>query len=129
MSEWFEPALRPYVHYMPVASTLANLSDAVRWLRAHDAEAQQIASRAAAQMGSLLRVGSLTHYMARLYTRYASLYRDGHRVEALVRRLRRAGGTVRFRCHPHLDGAGGGAVTSYVAPHRDIITLHNIVSS
>ena len=45
--EWFEPLLVPYVHYVPVSSTLHNLSDAVRWVRAHQAQARAIARRRA----------------------------------------------------------------------------------
>ena len=36
---WYEAALRPYVHYVPVDANLRNLSDAVRWARQNDAQA------------------------------------------------------------------------------------------
>ena len=34
MIEWWEATLRPWVHYVPVSSTLHNLSHAVLWVRA-----------------------------------------------------------------------------------------------
>uniref|UniRef100_A0A7S0S4H2 Glycosyl transferase CAP10 domain-containing protein n=1 Tax=Chlamydomonas leiostraca TaxID=1034604 RepID=A0A7S0S4H2_9CHLO len=43
--EFYYSALQPYVHYMPVAPDLSDLPAVLRWLRAHDKEAQAMAAR------------------------------------------------------------------------------------
>jgi len=72
--EWFEPLLEPWQHYVPVSSTLHNLSAAVRWAREHDAQARAIAARAAALMQRLLAPQVLVRYQTLLFRGYAALY-------------------------------------------------------
>ena len=59
ITEWWEPLLQPFVHYVPVASTLANLSDAVLWVRAHQDAARAIARDAGALLEA--RVHTMPH--------------------------------------------------------------------
>ena len=52
---WYEAALRPYEHYVPLDAAFANLSEAVAWAREHDGAAQAIvlaANRAVTQWTS-----------------------------------------------------------------------------
>ena len=42
-SEFFDPWLRPYEHFIPVAPDLSDLVSKIEWARAHDDEAKQIA--------------------------------------------------------------------------------------
>lgn len=35
VTEWFEPLMQPYVHFVPVSSKLVNLSNAVRHAHTH----------------------------------------------------------------------------------------------
>lgn len=114
VTEWFEPLLQPWRHYVPTASTLRNLSDAVDWLRAHDAEARLMATEAAALVHRVMRVNALAYYMEELFVGYASLYRDSSRVPALLRRLRRNGSVARVECDEH-----GGEVECAFAPLRE----------
>ena len=73
ITEWWEPLLVPFVHYVPVSSTLHNLSDAVRWVRAHQAQARAIARDAAALVEAVLSPHALAAYFAHLLRGYAAL--------------------------------------------------------
>jgi hypothetical protein len=45
---WYESLLQPWVHYVPVAGDLSDLDERIQWCLEHDAECQQIATRARA---------------------------------------------------------------------------------
>lgn len=45
---WFQPFLRPMVHYVPVQYDLSDLQERIDWLVSHDTEAKQIAEAALA---------------------------------------------------------------------------------
>ena len=75
--EWFEPLLKPFVHYVPVSSTLHNLSKAIRWAREHDAEARRIANAGVRRMRELSSVRAMAYYQAQVFRHYARLYRRG----------------------------------------------------
>jgi len=87
VGEWFEPLLRASEHYMPVASDLSNISEAVLWLRSHDAEARRMARAASEAAGRFLSTAALTAYMEALTVGYARLYRDAATVPTLLARL------------------------------------------
>jgi hypothetical protein len=42
-SLWFEPALVPWKHYVPVCEDLSDLHDIIEWCKMHDDECKQIA--------------------------------------------------------------------------------------
>lgn len=71
--EWWEPLLAPYVHYVPVASDLANLSAAVQWVRTHPDEAAAIARRAGELVERVLSTAALAEYAAVVLEGYAAL--------------------------------------------------------
>ena len=71
--EWWEPLLVPYVHYVPVASDLANLSAAVQWVRTHPDEAAAIARRAGELVERVLSTAALAEYAAAVLEGYAAL--------------------------------------------------------
>ena len=72
--EWFEPLLVPWVHYIPVSSTLHNLSEAVHWVRAHPSMALQIAEAGAELMEDVASSPALTAYTARLFHGFATMF-------------------------------------------------------
>ena len=74
VSEWWEPALRPWVHYVPLSSTLHNLSDAVEWVIAHPLEAQGIAAAAGRLVEGLFSTSSLVTFSVALLRGYASVF-------------------------------------------------------
>jgi hypothetical protein len=45
--DWFHQFLKPWVHYIPVASDLSDLEDRWKWAEAHPKEAQRIAAAGA----------------------------------------------------------------------------------
>jgi hypothetical protein len=71
--EWFEPLLKPWVHFVPVSSTLHNLSNAVHWARANDALAQAIAARVAALIEDALSEAGIVYYQSELFRQFAEL--------------------------------------------------------
>ena len=73
MHEWWEPLLAPYVHYVPLDSRLRNLSDAVTWVRRHQAEARQMARAAAAAVEEALSLEALVSYSAHIFRDVAAL--------------------------------------------------------
>ena len=103
--EWFEPLLHPYVHFVPVTSTLSNISDSIHWLHHHEDEALQIANSAAALGQEIFSLGSLSVYMEELLLGYSRLYRDSQAVPALLTRLPQTE-IVRFDCSTK-SGNGG----------------------
>lgn len=75
VTEWWEAGLRPWVHYVPVSSTLHNLSEAVWWVRNHSAQAKEMADAAARFVERVLSTRALEAYAVALYRGYAGLYR------------------------------------------------------
>lgn len=51
--QWYYHHLKPYEHYVPVRSDLADLHDKVAWLHAHDSQARDIAAAGQALARSL----------------------------------------------------------------------------
>jgi hypothetical protein len=56
--QWLQDALRPWEHYVPVSSDLADLDERVEWFLGHDGEAQAIAARGKA-LAERLTFGSV----------------------------------------------------------------------
>lgn len=44
--EWFYPAIKPYVHYVPVNENLTDIFEQLEWMKNHDQELQQISLNA-----------------------------------------------------------------------------------
>jgi hypothetical protein len=45
--QWFQQFVRPWVHYIPVATNMSDLEDMWRWAENHPEEAQRIAAAGA----------------------------------------------------------------------------------
>lgn len=60
----FSARLKPWVHYVPVAYSLADLTEKVVWLREHDDMARQIAMNGKAFADSYLRYEEYSCYVA-----------------------------------------------------------------
>lgn len=103
ITEWWEALLVPYVHYVPVSSTLHNLSDAVLWVRAHQTEARAIARDAAALVEALLSPHALVAYFAHLLRGYAALDAASRPVQPSIRPWT----TARFSCGEAVAAADG----------------------
>lgn len=44
--EWFYPAIKPYVHYIPINENLTNLLPQLEWMKNHDMELEEISQNA-----------------------------------------------------------------------------------
>ena len=99
VAEFFEPLLEPWRHYVPVSSTLTNLSRAVRWARENDQTAAQIASDAAALVEEVLSPAALAFYMEELFVQYAHThFHAGDSAEKLWKDNIHKNTTARFAC-------------------------------
>jgi hypothetical protein len=102
VTEFFEPLLKPWQHYVPVSSTLHNLSRAVRWARDNSGAAARIASSAAALIEEIMSSTALAVYMEELFLQYARRHFDwGPFPDRLWQE--RVNSTARFACErePH----------------------------
>ena len=101
--QWFEPALRPYEHYVPVSRTLHNLTAAIRWVRANAARAQAIVAAGAELAAQLHASDALVGYTAALFRGYAKLQQQRLHPPRVLPRLGRW--HARFECDD--EGAAG----------------------
>lgn len=60
---WYESALVPWVHYVPVAADLSDLDERIQWCLDHDAECQQIATQARAFYDQYLSYDGCLNYL------------------------------------------------------------------
>ena len=68
--------LEPFVHYVPLSTTLDDLTTKVRWLQAHDEDAQRIAAAGQRFAEQHLSRRSLLAYHGELLRQYAELQTD-----------------------------------------------------
>ena len=78
VAEWYEPLLEAGRHFVPASSSLSNLTGAIRWARAHDAESRRIGEDGAELAEGVLAPAALLWYMRQLVVRYAMLFERGH---------------------------------------------------
>ena len=103
VTEWFEPLLVAGQHYIPVSSTLSNLSRATAWAREHDEAARRIGAEGAALTERILSPAALLLYQRRLITGYARLWareNGRHKTRAMSNNM-----SARFECTAHADSA------------------------
>lgn len=96
VTEWFEPLLVAGRHYIPVSSTMSNLSRAVIWAREHDEAARRIGMEGAALAERILSPQALLFYQRKLIAGYARLWsrKNGrHSTRATPSNV-----TARFEC-------------------------------
>lgn len=71
--EFFQPLMKPWVHYIPVQNDLSDLVDRVRWAREHETEARLIGQRAAEFAQDFLTTSAWQFYIKHLLRHYSSL--------------------------------------------------------
>lgn len=71
--QWFYKELKPYVHYIPVASDFSDLPEKVQWAKEHDKEAKKIAQNATAFINHNLKLKHIYAYIGELLNEYAKL--------------------------------------------------------
>lgn len=71
--EFFYPALKPWVHYIPVRTDLSDVQDLLEFARENDRLVQQIAERGYDLVWKHLTMEDVTCYWLRLLTKYSQL--------------------------------------------------------
>jgi len=79
--EFFYPALKPWVHYIPVEEDLSDAEQLLDWAANHQAEAQAIADRGFAFVRDNLRQEDVRDYWRELLGQYARLQRWAPKLE------------------------------------------------
>lgn len=72
--EWFEPFFVPGQHYVLVDGNFKNLSAAITWAQAHDAEAQQMVAAANKRAKEVVSVAAIYEYSEALLKGYVGRY-------------------------------------------------------
>ena len=70
--EFYYPAMRPWVHYVPVSQDSADLELILRWVREHDEEAKAIAQRGQKFVIDNLNMDDVSIYWKELLTAYGN---------------------------------------------------------
>jgi hypothetical protein len=74
--EWFYPALKPYVHYVPVNKQLTNMFEKINWMQNHDAEVKNISINAQNFVKNNLMPEHIDIHMALILNEYHSIQKD-----------------------------------------------------
>ena len=72
---WYHLFLKPYEHYLPVDSNLANLSSTIEWAIQNDDSARQIAMKANAAIRELLHPRAIFRYAEEILRSYSTIMR------------------------------------------------------
>jgi len=73
--EFFYPAMKPWVHYIPVTTAMTEAEDLLNFFRVNDDYAKKIAKRGRKFILNHLRMQDVTSYWRQLLTSYARLMR------------------------------------------------------
>ena len=106
---WYEGLMSPGVTHLAVDARLSNISAAVAWARAHEAEARRMVRRANRAIELATSVAGIRHYVRALLEEYAGAMADGGATAELHPRAvefscKRRHRSTCERCH-----GGGGA--------------------
>ncbi len=74
--EWFYPAIKPYVHYVPVKEDLTDIFKQYFWLKEHDTELKQISLNGQEFVKNNLMPEHIDSHIAIILHEYASLQKD-----------------------------------------------------
>ena len=72
--EWFEPFFVPGEHYVPVDGNFNNLTMAIAWAQAHDAEVQKMVAAANRRVKEVVSVAAIYEYSEALLKGYVGRY-------------------------------------------------------
>ena len=70
---WYEAALRPWEHFVPVAADLSDLPEKIEWARSHDEQAQRMAAAAREVTTRWLTPAAMFRYTEEMLLGYAEL--------------------------------------------------------
>ena len=72
--EWFYPALKPYIHYVPIKNDLSDIFDKLNWLKQNDKEAQLISKNAHNFVLNNLLPEHIDAYMVMILNKYSETF-------------------------------------------------------
>ena len=72
--EWFYPALKPYVHYIPIKEDLSNLLEQIEWMKGHDSELEIISQNSYNFAKNNLMPEQIDQQMAIVLNEYSKLH-------------------------------------------------------
>ena len=71
--QWFYPALKPWVHYIPLKRDMSDLVEKVKWVLANDGKAKKIAEQSTKFVKENLMMEDIDTYMVTLLNEYSKL--------------------------------------------------------
>jgi hypothetical protein len=71
--QWFYPALKPWIHYIPVNNNLSDLLAKIEWIQNNDTEAKKIADESTKFVQENLMISNIESYLAMTLNSYAKL--------------------------------------------------------
>ena len=74
--EWFYPALKPYVHYVPIQEDLTDILEQIEWMRSHNKEVLKISQNARNFVKNNLMPEHIDQQILLLLNEYHSLQKD-----------------------------------------------------
>ena len=74
--EWFYPALKPYVHYVPINENLTDIFKQFEWMKQHDEELKQISNNANNFVQNELSPEHIDAHMVIILNKYAEIQQD-----------------------------------------------------
>ena len=74
--EWFYPAIKPYIHYVPVNYNLANIFSQLEWIKTHEDQVKKISHNAHEFIISNLMPEHINSHVVIILNEYAKLQQD-----------------------------------------------------
>jgi EGF-domain serine glucosyl/xylosyltransferase len=74
--EWFYPALKPYVHYIPIKEDLTDIFMQLQWMQENDKEVQKISDNASDFVKNNLMPEHIDVHMSLILDEYQSIQKD-----------------------------------------------------
>lgn len=82
--EWFYPALKPYINYVPVKEDLTDIFEKIQWMKDNDRELQQISTNAQNFVKNNLMPEHIDAHMAIILNEYHKIQKDGVIIASLT---------------------------------------------
>lgn len=81
--EWFYPAMKPYVHYIPVNDNLSNIFQQLEWMKNNDTELQKISQNATNFVKSNLMPEHINNHAVLILNEYSKLHKGAKIIATL----------------------------------------------
>ncbi|MBS0648190.1 MAG: hypothetical protein JSS10_03075 [Verrucomicrobia bacterium] len=78
---WFYPAIKPYIHFIPVAEDLSDVLVQLNWAKNHDVECRIISENASQVASEVLSQEAVYLYFYRLLEEYSKRQREQYNLE------------------------------------------------